>query len=119
MGVVVIDGRYLFDGTAGGKRLMWREFTAITRTFIRTERLKSVKLSVLVDKRPIRWPRHFPGIPVPHLHYGGRIYLMSEAKWRKFSSRVVRDLKNRMGRIRNVDMDRLGAISDVINLKRR
>jgi hypothetical protein len=119
MGGVIIEGRRFIDGTAGGRRLMWKEFAVITRNFIRTEKLKPVKLSVLADKKPIRWPRPLGGIPVPHLHYGGKLYILPEVKWRKFSNRIVRDLKIRMGNIKNVDMDRLSAMSAVVNVKQR
>jgi hypothetical protein len=126
MGVIIVDGlgvgtigarRWVVDGAFGGNRGIWREFSALAGRFIEKEKLVPIRLSLLADKTPIKLPHRFPGIPQPHLHHQGKMYAMTQANWQQFSDMVIQNLRNQMDKIKTVDLDRLSAMSAVINIE--
>jgi hypothetical protein len=116
MGVIIVDG-WVVDGTHGGRRGIWREFSALVGRFIEKEKLVPIRLRLMADKTSIKLPQRFPGIPEPHLHYQGKMYAMTQANWQQFSNMVVEDLKVQIGKIKTVNLDGLSAMSAVINIE--
>jgi len=118
MGGIIIEGiPRLWPN--GREVLMWKYNAAITKKFISDQKLTPAKFKFLVDERPIVRRPPIPGIPAPHLHYAGKLYMISPAQWKKFSSLVMRDLRAKMGKIKSVDMDHLSALSAVVNVRKR
>jgi hypothetical protein len=116
MGIIIVDG-YVVDGTHGGRRGIWRDFSALVSRFIEKEKLVPIRLRLFADNTRVKLPHRFPGIPEPHLHYQGKMYAMTQANWRQFSDMVIEDFRAQMGKIKSVDLDRLSVMSAVINVE--
>jgi hypothetical protein len=126
MGGIIVNGwvvgriagrRWVVDGAFGGNRGIWKGVSALASRFIEQEKLVPIKLNLLANKTRIKLPHRFPGIPDPHLHYQGKVYAMTHANWRQFSTMVIEDLRAKMDKIKTVDLDRLSAMSAIINIE--
>jgi len=106
---------YVVDGINGGRRGLWKETSTLVERFIAREKLDGYRLRLYQARTPIKLPPRFPGIPAPHLHQGGKVYPLNQEQWGRFTTAVIRDLRVRMNNIENVDLDKLSALSAVIN----
>ncbi len=113
MGGIIFEG-HVENGISCEKRKLWKETSFLVDRFIAKEKLTDIKLRLYQDKIHIKIPPPFPGIPVPHLHRGGKVYQLSQRQWNRFSKMVVRDLKAKMSKIKSVDLEQLSALSAVI-----
>lgn len=60
-------------------------------------------------------PRPFPGgLICPHLHLRGEIYILTDDLWRKFSSKAVKNLQDKMNSVGTVGFNQLMELSDVM-----
>lgn len=58
----------------------------------------------------------FPGgLKLPHLHYEGNAYLLTEEQWRGFTGRVLEDFKARLAKVKVVSFDQLMSIAETID----
>ena len=101
-------------GPWGGDMTLWTREAFVIRRFITKEKLKPIPVDLRVGGSRVRIPPWFPGIPVPHLHFRGRCYRVTQAQWKRFSGAVIRNLKVRMGKIKSVRPEQLAAMADVI-----
>jgi hypothetical protein len=44
---------------------------------------------------------------LPHLHYGDNIYLLSDRQWADFSSKVLTEIKAKLGATQKVTFEQL------------
>jgi hypothetical protein len=63
--------------------------------------------------RPI--PRPFPGVPVPHLHYKGELYLLTRQQWEVVSGKFMDDLRSKLGDAKSVSFEKVLELSDAID----
>jgi hypothetical protein len=119
MGIIITDGRRVWDGTIGGKMILWEEAAVLTGRFIKREKLAGHRFNLYLGKKRIRIPRWFPGIPVPHMHYQGKVYPMTKTQWSKYSSAVVKDLRVKMGKIKTVDLEGLATMATAIKIAKK
>jgi hypothetical protein len=115
MGGVIIEGK-VWDGTRGGDMMLWKESSVLITRFINKEKLVGQRLRLYQDKVRIRIPKPFPGIPVPHLHYKGKVYPLTRAQWNRFSKMIVKDLTARISKVRTVDLEGLSTMSTAISV---
>ena len=125
MGGVIIDGRAIWDGTHGGRLAIWSAQVDIAKAIIAKHQLQPVEVKTQITgglkpvrgtavKFPVRWPKvPFPGIPVPHLHYGGEIFPVSEGQWTQFADGVMKDIQTKLAGAKQVSPDALAALSEL------
>jgi hypothetical protein len=106
---------YMIIWERGGKWMLWKDAVRIIDRFIKAEKLKPVRIGLWRENKRIPLQRPFPGIPVPHVHYGGRIYEVNATQWRKFSGMVMKDLATKLAKVKTVGMDELAAYSEMVN----
>jgi hypothetical protein len=130
MGSVVIGGKVMWDGTHGGKLGIWKAKVDIAKAIIAKYQLQPIGVNTQITgglksarsvaaKSPVRWPKvPFPGVPDPHLHYGGKIYPVSEVQWRQFADGVMKDVQAKLAKSSQVGPIELEVLSEMTaNLK--
>ena len=63
----------------------------------------------------IRWPGFPGGIKIPHLHFGGNVFVLKEELWQKFSAGLVKDLQGRLAKAKSVSFEQAMEISEAID----
>lgn len=118
-------GKVIWDGINGGRRGIWKAQAEIAGSIVAKYQLKPVAVRTEITgaaglaagaatKRAILWPkRDFPGIPVPHLHFGGKIYPLSDVQWKQFADGVMKDVQTRLAGAGQVQVETLAALSDL------
>lgn len=115
MGAIIVDGK-VWDGTRGLKMMLWKDSSLLISRFINKEKLIGQRLTLYQERTRIRIPKWFPGIPVPHLHYKGKVYPLTKPQWNRFSSMIIKDLTARMRKIKTVDLEGLGTVATAIDV---
>ncbi len=117
----------------GGMEIVWAAVGPAVRSFIKKHRLKSYsQLTGQVARRKTRatvtvetavrdfqvgrLPVPVPGIPQPHFHYGGELYLLTKDQFEEFSKPLVRDFQKRLGRASQVSVDAFKALAKAADL---
>lgn len=60
-------------------------------------------------------PTPFPGgLRIPHLHFRGDIYLLTDEQWKEFSGTAVRNLQEKLGTVGTVGFGQLMELSEAI-----
>jgi hypothetical protein len=74
---------------------------------LQPQALPDVAASVAAQlRRPI-----YGGMKLPHLHYGDNIYLLSDKQWADFSSKVLTDVKAKLGATQKVTFEQLAEVA--------
>jgi len=61
-------------------------------------------------------PRPFPGgMRIPHLHYGGDVYLVPEEKWQAISQTFLGKFQDKLKNARNVSFEQIMELSETID----
>ncbi len=61
------------------------------------------------------WPIPFPGgIRIPHLHFGGDVYLVERGQWAEFSEHVVADLRQRLKQANEISFEQTLALNEAV-----
>lgn len=111
-----------WDGTNGGKMALWKAQAAVAKAVIAEYQLQPITVrtevagpAVAARSAAAPWIKKigFPGIPVPHLHYGGKIYPVTYAQWKQFSGGVIRDVQGRLARAGQVGLPELEALTGI------
>ncbi len=106
----------------GGWLDVWLKREEAIGEFIRAEKLKpasSATVPTLVGEIPtgimdrkasvaalkIRDPGICGGIRVPHLHFDGKVYVLKEEQWAKFSGGIIADAKAKLSNVNAVNFD--------------
>jgi len=55
------------------------------------------------------------GIRIPHLHYEGEIYLLSDSQWNTFSKRLINTFKEKLSKAKTVSFEQLMEISEAVS----
>lgn len=115
----------------GGMEIVWAAVGPAVRSFIKKHRLKSysqltgqaarrkTRATVTVETAAQEYgyrPLPFPGIPQPHFHYGGELYLLTKAQFEEFSKPLVRDFQKRLGSASQVSVDAFKALAKAADL---
>lgn len=70
----------------------------------------AVAARAFIDRRP------FPGgIRIPHLHFEGEIYTLSQQDWQEFAGERVGELREKLGQVGTVGFDELVELSNAID----
>ena len=62
----------------------------------------------------IRWDPTRGGMITPHLHYGGEMYMLSDARWAAFSKDAMRAVADKLGKVQRVTFDQVMDLSDTV-----
>ena len=57
----------------------------------------------------------FGGIQIDHLHFDGRIYLLTTEQWQQFTKQMLRAYSERLARVQNVTFGGLVALSEAVD----
>ena len=49
---------------------------------------------------------------VPHLHFGGDLFVLSPEQWKSFSGAVVNDLNNKLSAVSSLSFDQVRDIAE-------
>ena len=60
------------------------------------------------------WDPTRGGMRMPHLHYGGEIYMLNAAQWAEFSTTAVSALTEKLAKSQKVSFERLMQFSEAI-----
>lgn len=72
--------------------------------------------SLALDIHRIPWPKPFPGgLRIPHLHFGPDIYLLDRARWKEFSSTVMRDVQARIANAKEISFEQAIELTEAAN----
>ncbi|MBI2411961.1 MAG: hypothetical protein HYV24_01955 [Deltaproteobacteria bacterium] len=104
----------------GGRKELWVNHAVSVANFIKRENLARTQIAITANNSKIKLPlakgkKGFPGIPVPHLHFKGEIYLVNEAQWGKFSKEIVSDFRGKLEGVNTVGLEALSGMSAIIN----
>ncbi len=98
----------------GGDLIYWKSQAPAIKEFIRANQLKAARIGALVQPgaemmgaapRPIFDINIRGGMPVAHLHYGSKIYLLNDAQWAEFSGRIIADAKAMLAKTKQIGFD--------------
>lgn len=102
---------------------IWLTKLDLLAKFIQNEGLKPIdeKLSSAVITRPPLEAKFKDvtdirgGIRAPHLHYGGKLYILDNVQWKKFSEVLIADFKEKLNSVNTISFEKALEISDVID----
>jgi hypothetical protein len=95
---------------------LWLQHSDLVKSFVDASKLQKVapgslpmfELQNPIQGKPPLWPRPFPGgIRIPHLHFDGEVYTLTADQWKDFSSKVVRDLKDKIAKVNTVSFSQV------------
>lgn len=58
----------------------------------------------------------YGGKRVPHLHYRGKIYLLNQRQWERFSSKIIKEFTAKLAKAKTVNFEHFMEMTDVMNL---
>jgi hypothetical protein len=61
------------------------------------------------------WWWKYGGMRVPHLHYGGELYLLDQEQWKAFSGGIVKEFSKKLAAANSVNFGQLMEISEAVN----
>jgi len=77
---------------------------------VRAESAEQVNASLIIDRRP------YPGgIRIPHLHFGGELYLVKEELWREFSGRIVKEFQAKLANAKGISFEDAMELSEAVD----
>ncbi|TAN62749.1 hypothetical protein EPN18_04130 [bacterium] len=102
--------------TMGMWEPMWKDYVKVTEQFIRAEGLKESKLKITVNEAPLKFdPKRFPGIPVPHIHLGNKMYALNDQQWKTFTTQLNKEMAIKLNAVKPVDIAEIANISNAIS----
>lgn len=113
----------------GGPRDIWIKHVDAIQKLITEKKLKPVDPSHYIPDLPTQvisqtlegatptFRRiHFPGgIRLPHVHFKGDMYLLSDEQWKEFSGKLVKEFQAKLSRARVLNIESLMDLSAAID----
>jgi len=113
----------------GGPRDIWIRHIDLTQKLISDQKLKPVDPSHYIPGpaayatlptqegtttvlRRISFPG---GIRLPHVHFKGDMYLLSDEQWKEFSGKLVKEFQAKLSRARTLNVESLIDLSAAID----
>jgi hypothetical protein len=112
---------------------IWIYSAKMVNTFIRQNKIRPVpyeNLPYVEDPAPVTlgrataksravtkkpWPRPFPGgLRFPHFHCKGRIYVLNDKLWNKFSRLIMKDFQTKLNQAETISFQNVMELSNVI-----
>lgn len=94
---------------------IWKNQVKVVEQFVKAEKLQVTKLRVMANETLLKInPKRFPGIPVPHLHLGDKMYTLNDQQWKGFTSQLNKDMIAKLAEVKPVDIAHIADISNAI-----
>jgi len=121
-----------YQGPDGGMKQLWVQNLEITQSFIKEYKLKSVSRKTLGTEvfqlspgmmsgglkeasLKFRWPPFPGGIRIPHLHFKGELYLLTEEQWKSYTTTVMEGFKAKLDKVNTINFNQMLNLSDAID----
>ena len=114
----------------GGRRDFWVSHAALVERFVEAHGKELTKLQDPVQPRALAveagpltkvpaartlmWDPTRGGMRMPHLHYAGEIYLLSDAQWAELSKSAVSALAEKMSNAGKVGFESVMQLADAV-----
>ena len=76
--------------------------------------LRSLKLTEDPQLIPLKRIKFPGGIIGPHFHFEGKIYLLDEKQWLKFTDSVVKAFQERLANAGTISMEQFGKLNETL-----
>jgi len=64
---------------------------------------------------PIKPRTYAGGIKIPHFHYKGDLFVLTDKQWKEFSADIVKGFQSKLARANTVNFEQVIEISEVID----
>jgi hypothetical protein len=64
---------------------------------------------------PLRRPPFPGGMRLPHLHFNGEVFALTESQWRAFSGTVIKDLSEKLTKASALSFDQIRNVAEQID----
>jgi hypothetical protein len=99
---------------------LWKNHAKVIEQFVKAEKLQPAKVAITANEIALKFnPKRFPGIPVPHLHLGDKMYALTDQQWKGFTSQLNKDMMTKLAEVKPVDIAHIADISNAIYGKTR
>ena len=116
----------------GGRREFWLTQLETVGSFIKENALKPLDAQHLGAVAPgpsleavahagtpitqtlLVWDSRYGGWPMPHLHYAGEMYRLTEAQWGQFSNKVMAGFAEKLRKAQKVTFNQLMDVSGAV-----